>query len=324
MSIHALDLLDLPTLYRYRSEAISLDSVRLLTRGNPLGAIGVMAYVNPRRHIYSAVSRDEGPALAGGIIHTNGDSFAKLLYLAPASQMQHPALPALIENLTAQAGAWGAMHVLAEVDETSPAFVPLRKAGFAVYAWQRKWDVTPLASAPASGANGKNGHSDEANGNGDGNHEWRRVESAGFPAIQNLFHQIVPPLLQAVEAAPKQPGGFVCCEGLRVYVELNTGMVGIILLPLIHPETTDVAAKLESLIRYLPNRGGRPVYVCVRSYQAWLEPVLQDLGARAGDRQAIMVKHMARLIKDEQAVMAKQPANVSVQPSRMTRMEGKK
>ena len=68
MSIHPLDLLDLPTLYRYRSEAISLDSARLLTRGNPLGASGVMAYINPRRHIYSAVSREDSVTLAGGII----------------------------------------------------------------------------------------------------------------------------------------------------------------------------------------------------------------------------------------------------------------
>src|SRR5512140_3063632 len=133
MSVHALDLLDLPTLYRYRSEVISLDAARLLTRGNPLGAIGVMAYVNPRRHIYSAVSRDDGAPIAGGVIQTNGDLFAKLLYLAPASQMEHHALPALIENLVTQAGQWGAMHVLAEVDETGPAFAPLRKAGFSVY-----------------------------------------------------------------------------------------------------------------------------------------------------------------------------------------------
>ena len=60
--------------------------------------------------------------------------------------MDNPALPALIENLTVQAGSWGALHVLAELDETSPAFVPLRKAGFSVYAWQRMWDVTRLAS----------------------------------------------------------------------------------------------------------------------------------------------------------------------------------
>ena len=59
----------------------------------------------------------------------------------------------------------------------------------------------------------------------------------------------------------------------------------------------------------------------MRSYQAWLEPVLEDLGAKAADRQAIMVKHLARLIKEEQTVMATQPAGVTVQPSRMSRMD---
>src|SRR5512142_23049 len=315
MSIHALDLLDLPTRYRYRSEAISLDTTRLLTRGNPLGAIGVMAYMNPRRHIYSAVSRDDGPVVAGGIIHTNGDTFAKLLYLAPASQMEHPAVPALIENLAAQAGSWGAMHILAEVDELSPAFVPLRNAGFSVYAWQRIWDVTPL-SAPS------NGH--DHNGNGNGKNHWRRVESVHLPAVQNLYHQIVPGLLQAIEPSPKQPVGLIFDEAVRAHVTVSTGMVGIVLSPLIHPDATDVGPRLASLIGTLPNRGGRPVYVCVRSYQAWLEPVLEDLGAKAADRQAIMVKHLARIVKDEQAVLAKQPANVSVQPSNMSRMQNRK
>ncbi len=320
MSVHSLDLLDLPTLYRYRGEAISLDTARLLTRGNPLGAIGVMAYMNPRRHIYSAVSHEDGVTLTGGIIHTNGDLFAKLLYLAPASEMQRASLPALIENLAAQAGAWGALHVLAEVDETSPAFVPLRKAGFSMYAWQRIWDVTPLAA----GANDKDGHGQPSNGNGHAKHDWRRVDSINLASVQSLYHQIIPPLLQPVERAPQRPTGFICNEGQRAYVGVNTGMTGIVLFPLIHPEAGDVRSKLASLISSLPNRGGRPVYVCVRSYEAWLEPVLEDLGAKASERQAIMVKHLVRLVKDEQAVLAKQPATVSVQPSHMTRMEGKK
>jgi hypothetical protein len=318
MSIHALDLLDLPAVYRYRSEAISLDSARLLTRGNPLGAIGVMAYINPGKHIYSAVSTDDGPTLAGGIIHANGDTLARLLYLAPASQMEHPALPTLVDNLTAQAGTWGAMHVLAEVDESSTAFVPLRKAGFSVYAWQRIWDVTPLATGPMPG-NGGGNHDGKANGNG-----WKRVESVHLPAIQNLHHQIVPPLLQLVEPAPKRPAGFICNEGGKAYAGINTGIIGIVLFPLIHPEVLDVGAKLVSLIDSLPNRGGRPVYICVRSYQAWLEPVLEDLGAKATDRQAIMVKHLARLAKDEQAVLAQQPANVSVPASGISRIEPRK
>lgn len=319
MSVHPLDLLDLPVLYRYRSEAISLDSARLLTRGNPLGAIGVMAYINPRRHIYSAVTRTDGTTLAGGIIHTNGDAFARMLYLAPASAMENPGLQELIENLAEQAGGWGALHVLAEVDETSPAFVPLRNAGFAVYAWQRIWDVTPLAAgiAPRDGYDG-------AGVDAAGQHQWHRVESIHLQAIQNLYHQIIPPLLQPVEPAPKTPNGFLWNEGSRSHVGIATGMVGVVLFPLIHPEVQDVSTRLASLIRMLPNRGGRPVYVCVRSYQAWLEPALEELGARAADRQAIMVKHLARLVKEEQAVRAKQPANVGVPASGITRLEGKK
>ena len=302
MSIRPLDLLDLPTLYHYRGEAVSLDSVRLLTRGNPLGAIGVMAYVNPRRHIYSAVSVDHSPTLLGGIIHTNNETFAKLLYLAPASQMDHPVMPELIEHLAAEAGTWGAFHVLAEVDETSQAFVPLRRAGFSVYAWRRVWDVSDLAP-------------------GETICKWLRVESANLPSVQNLYHQIVPPLLQPVESLPKRASGFVCDEDVKCYVSASSGLTGIVLRPLIHPEATEVGAKLLSLVKHFPNRGGRPIYICVRSYQAWIEPVLEDLGAKAAKRQAVMVKHLTRLVKDEQAVRAAQPSGVSVQPSRMSRFE---
>jgi hypothetical protein len=101
-------------------------------------------------------------------------------------------------------------------------------------------------------------------------------------------------------------------------------MAGIVLFPLIHPEATDVSAKLLSVIHQLPNRGGRPIYICVRSYQAWLEPVLEDLGAKSSARQAVMVKHLTRMVKDEQAVRAAQPAGVTVQPSRVSRIGGKK
>ncbi len=305
MNIRPFDFLDLPTLYRYRSEAISLDAARLLTRGNPMGPIGVMAYMNPRRHIYSAVSTDDGPTLLGGVIHTNGESYAKLLYVAPASQMDNSAWPALIENLAAEAGGWGAFHVLAEVDETSAAFPLLRSSGFSVYAWQRMWDVRALAP-------------------GDSDSKWLRVQSINLPGIQNLYHQIVPPLLQPVEPAPRRAVGFMCNEGVKCYVSSTSGMLGIVLFPLIHPEATDVGTKLLSLIRHLPNRGGRPVYVCVRSYQAWLEHVLDDLGAKAAARQAVMVKHLTRLVKEEQAVKAAQPSAVSVQPSRVSRLENRK
>jgi hypothetical protein len=94
-------------------------------------------------------------------------------------------------------------------------------------------------------------------------------------------------------------------------------------MPLIHPEATEVGAKLASMVKNLPDRRNRPVYISVRSYQAWLEPVLADLGAKAGVRQAVMVKHLVHMVKDAAMARATQPAGV-VQPSRVSRADGKK
>lgn len=305
MSIRPLALLDLPYIYGFREEAIGLDSARTLTRGNPLGAVGLFAYVNPARHIYSAIANGESESVLGGIIHTRDETFAKLLYLAPASQLGHPDLPALIESLSAQAGEWGAFHVLAEVDETSDAFVPLRRSGFSVYAWQRMWDVSEIAASSSSVG-------------------WMRVRPINLPAVQSLYHQIVPPLLHPVEPQPRNAVGWMCNEGAKCYVNVTHGAYGIVLTPLIHPEATDVSEKLASLLGSLPDRRNRPVYVCVRSYQAWIEPVLADLGAKSGPRQAVMVKHLVHMVKDAALARATQPAGVSVQPSRVSKAEGKK
>lgn len=303
MSTRPLAIFDLPYLYSFRDQAIGLDTARTLTRGNPLGAVGLFAYVNPARHIYSAIINGDGKSVLAGIIHSRSEPFAKLLFIAPSSQLDHPNLPELIENLSEQAGAWGAFHVLAEVDETSDVFVALRRAGFSVYAWQRMWDVSDIPEGSQS-------------------FEWTRVKSVHMPAIQSLYYQIVPPLLQPIEPHPKSAMGWMCNEGLRCYVGATQGVYGIVLSPLIHPESTDVSAKLVSLIGNLPDRRNRPVYLCVRSYQAWLEPVLADLGAKAGDRQAVMVKHLARLVKEDQTVPAV-PSGVTVQPSRVSRVQHK-
>jgi hypothetical protein len=304
MSIRPLAIFDLPYVYSFREEAIGLDTARTLTRGNPLGAVGLMAYMNPAKHIYSAIVNSSDDSVLGGIIHSRDETFAKLLYLAPASQLGHPDLPELIENLSVQAGEWGAFHVIAEVDERSDAFVPLRRAGFSVYAWQRMWDVSQITESDSSA-------------------EWMRVKSIDLHSLQNLYHQIVPPLLQPIEPQPNDGLGWMCNEGVKCYVSMSHGVYGIVLAPLIHPEATDVGAKLATLIANLPDRRNRPVYVCVRSYQAWLEPVLADLGAQGADRQAVMVKHLARMVKDAQTVTAV-PSGVSVQPSRVSRAEGKK
>src|SRR6185503_8484211 len=313
MPIRPLAILDLPYLYSFRDEAIGLDTARTLTRGNPLSAVGLFAYMNPARHVYSAIANGENEAVLGGIIHSRDETFAKLLYLAPSSQLGHPDLPELIENLSAQAGEWGAFHVLAEVDENSEAFVPLRKAGFSVYAWQRMWEIKEVTELNSYSQDGQTGKPEV----------WTRAWSVHLAAIHSLYHQIVPPLLQPVEPQPKSSIGWISNDGAKCYVGVTHGVYGIVLMPLIHPEARDVGAKLATLISTLPDRKNRPVYVCVRSYQAWLEPVLADLGAQSGQRQAVMVKHLARLVRESPTVPAV-ASRATVQPSQTSRVvEGK-
>jgi hypothetical protein len=303
MTIRPLDLLDIPIINRYRNDVLTLDSARALTRGHPLGAMGLLAYINPARHLYAAISNGGDSALLGGVIHSRGEPFAKLLYLAPASHLDDRQLPALIEHLAAQAGEWKAFHVMAEVDETSDVFPALRMAGFSVYAWQKLWDVSLLGKTDSTQSLG-----------------WRRVQSVDLSAVQSLHYQIVPPLLHPVEPAPNRVAGFVHSENMKCYASVTAGMYGIVLTPLIHPDEHHVSEKIEALVSSLSDRGGRRVYLNVRSYQTWLEPALEDLGAQASPRQAVMVKHLARLIKEGQLARTV-PANVNVQPSRISRMD---
>jgi hypothetical protein len=302
MSIRSLDFLDLPLIARYRADALTLDSTRALTRGHPLGAAGLLAYINPARHLYAAIANEKDISLIGGITHSHYETFAKLLYLAPASHLSLAVLPALVEHLIEQAGEWGALHVIAEIDETSDIFPALRQVGFSVYAWQRMWDISGLkkdSNAPK---------------------EWSRARSVNRPALQSLYHQIVPQLMHPVEPLPKKMRGLICNGEVKCYVSMSSGAQGIVMTPLIHPEATDVHIKLASLLDCIPDRRRRPVYLCVRSYQAWLEPALEDLGAKSAPRQAVMVKHLARLIKDPQTSPAV-PSGVSVQPSRVSRLQ---
>jgi len=282
MTVRSLDLLDLPLLSRYHRDVLPLYSARILTRGNPLGAIAMLSYLNPRRYIYTAVASENGDSLMGQVILKGDETSARLTFLAPTENINGLTL-SLLDHLTTQAGEWGAFHLLAEVDENSPVFRSLRQAGFAMYAWQRVWKL-PKLEKPAEESS------------------WREAEETDWPAVQSLHGQIVPALIQPVDALPKQASGLVCRpEGnLQAYVAVNSGPAGVWIQPLVPPDSGCGPERLAGLSGW----GSRPVYVCVRSYQAWLETVLEDLGAEAGPRQAVMVRRLAKLQKAEEKVSA--------------------
>src|SRR5271157_2141439 len=283
MTVRPLDLLDFPTLVRYRHTLLALDSARLLTHGNPLGPVALLSYLNPHRLIYTAIASENGHSLMGQVTLMENEASARLTFLAPAENADAQAIP-LVEALAAQAGQWGAFHVLAEVDEGAAAIRPLRQAGFSMFAWQRVWKL----AVPETEVTGTT---------------WRSVESADWPAVQSLHNQIIPALLQPIETLPKQAEGLVCRsdQELQAYARVSSGPAGVWLQPFVPPDC-ECTPQLSALIYTIERSYRRPVYVCVRSYQAWLESVLEDMGGKAGPQQAVLVKHLAKLQKSEQVV----------------------
>jgi hypothetical protein len=277
MTPRPLELFDLPKLPQFRNEIISLDCARILTRGNPLRAVNFLAHLNPTRLIYTAIHENEKrQALLGSIRQQHDESFARLTYLAPLEALTGDALP-LIEHLVGQAKHWHAHQVVAEIEEDSPLFQPLRQSGFSVYSRQRVWDLSNVERSEDSPSS------------------WRRVSAVDNIGIQSLQRQVVPPLLQQVENFENPKRGLVCKNTeTMAYVDTLYGARGIFLRPLIHPNVDDIQEKLQDmLLRNLTNRRGRPVYFCVRSYQAWLEPILEEMEASVGPRMVVMVKHLA-------------------------------
>jgi hypothetical protein len=105
--------------------------------------------------------------------------------------------------------------------------------------------------------------------------------------VKFLYANLVPGLVQQVEPSPvNQIRGLVYYRGseLLAFVELKYGPRGIWVQPFIHPDAENVVEPIFSFLNDLPYRRSRPVYVCVRSYQAWLEYALQNQVQPGGTR----------------------------------------
>lgn len=282
MNIRPFDWHDLPLLYRYRQDGVFLDSMLAFTRGSLLAPGGaLLAYFAPATGVFTYLGKPDGDAgqpLIGQVQHSAGATFARLTFLAPETALQSADLPALFDTIAVEVGRRGAFHALAEVEEGSPAFLALHQSGFAIYARQRIWRL-------------------EGEPQGDSNPaEWRACTGQDTLRVRSLYADLVPGMVQQVESLPRErlKGMLLLQRGdVRAYLELRYGPAGIWAQPFVHPDTPDVSAHLVNLLQTLPNRRGRAIYLCVRGYQSWLEPALEELGAEPGQSQAVMVRHLA-------------------------------
>jgi len=288
--IRHFDWRDLPLLHRVRNAGLCLDSHLDCTRGPQALHDVLLDPLIPGRTTCTLIARpshpDESP-MAGQFMLRAGQKNARLTFLGPIDAITHPGGTRLIEALSKAAGARGAYHLIAEIEESSPVFEILRQAGFAIYTRQRIWRVTEKPKgdlAPLEAA-------------------WRREATSDNPAILNLYTNLVPALVQQVEPPPERNGRNLVHwheAELLGFIDVDHGPRGIWAQPFFHP-----AAELadDLLAGFLTNPSlnlNRPLYLCVRSYQAGMSGLLARLGFSPCSDQAVMVKRLTAALRQRE------------------------
>ena len=187
--IRPLDWRDLAMLHRMRSHGLCLDSQLDSTRGPDAFHDALMDPFSRRRSTHTLIARpdDSRHAIAvGQFTHHINQVFAHLTFLGPEGALSQPSGMHLIDALSQLAGTNKIHHLIAEIDERNNAFEVLRRAGFAVYARQRIWQYIGSLSVDIENVN----------------LEWRLESDADASAIRNLYHNLVPGLVQQVENPP--------------------------------------------------------------------------------------------------------------------------
>jgi len=240
----------------------------------------LMSYLAPAMGVHTFVFEKEENVntIVGQFIHLMGSQFARLTFLSPDEFLDSPGAIILLDHMAVKSGQNGALRLLADVDEHSLAFDALRRDSFSIFTRQRIWLLTSRVSAKSQSKH------------------WRSAGSQDALAIKLLYNNLVPGLVQQVEPFDAtRRKGVVYYQGgdLLAFVELKYGHRGIWAQPFIHPDMPDLANQFVEQMTNIPNRRSRPLYICVRSYQSWLETAIEDLGVESGPNQAVMVRHLA-------------------------------
>lgn len=306
--VRPFDWRDLRLLQRLSPQGLCLDSQLAYSHGPHVLQSALLGAFHPAGNVHTRVARPargEGLPAIGQIMQRSNDSLARLTFFSPAEALSESCGTSLLDALCHAAGEHGARNLIAEVDEHCLAFEALRRAGFAVYARQVLWYLPPGKTsqpAPRTGRKGRDAM-------------WRREVSADEPAIHFLYLNTVPALVQQIEPPPARGGrGLVHWAGdeLLAYFDIERGSLGVWTQPYFHPAAGNADGLLTGFLHRLADGGRRPVYVCVRSYQGWMNGPLESLGFEAFQNQAVMVKRLAAAVR--RPVLAVLPALEGTRP----------
>jgi len=277
--VRAFGIHDWPLLHALSTRGVSFDSQTFLTRDPHILWSAFLAQMIPDLLVETLIlDRRSGDSGVGQLGHRRGDSSARLLYMAPQEIVQDDRGIELIEAMLCAAGRRQAQHILADAQEKSAECGFLRRTGFSVYARQEIWKGTVPFLQPGTKPNG----------------EFRPLRTADAPAAHALYCSVVPALVHQVEGFPRRPKGWMIFEdgGLAGFFHLRTGSRGLWMEPVFHPGARHAAEWIAYWLGSLPLRPQEPVYICVRSYQDWIGPILQENGLSMLSRRAVLIRRV--------------------------------
>jgi hypothetical protein len=277
--VHPFSLRDASLIRKLSNRGTSFDSRTYLTRDLHLLRYATLAGLLPNLYPETQILDRAGNGCGfAQLSHTKGNPSSHLRFLAPKEIITGNFGSALIEALLAEAGHRQAQHILAEVEENSEEYDFFRREGFTIYARQEIWKSGPAVLINDSSPEGL----------------LRVFQSVDAPAALGLYCSVVPSMVYQMEGFPKKPKGWVLYEEGELVGFFGTlsGPLGLRVEPIFHPGARQVASWMAAWLSAPDFPVGRPVYVCVRSYQDWVGAILRDAGFSLFSRQAVFSRRI--------------------------------
>lgn len=221
---------------------------------------------------------EDGAACYAQIEKRQTRQYAQMCYLGCQEMPDAVDVCRLLEPLVRSAGAWKAWGVLADLPQSSELLEGFRKAGFTIWARQNIYQLIP----------NEKGYNEETI-------QWRLWNSQDIDFMNNLFKEVVPGAVQTIEPMTRKAAlGLVAYQSdgsLAGYADLEYGPKGIWAQVISRPNVR-AAGLLRDLPGAVPELAGRPVFLCVRSYQSWLDAAVEEAGFSKSEAQVLLVKHL--------------------------------
>jgi len=262
----------------------SLDTLRLVTRGEPFNLRNLVHSISPSVEQYIAYCDNdpECPCFAQVICRVE-ENQGQLTFLGAPDDAYQSDIACLLENLIANAGKWSTHYITCDLPENSPHLSGFKKAGFLTWANQTVFRLAPAAAQSAQSE-----------------HIWRTWNANDIRSMTSLYRGVVPGLFQPIEPLTRKATlGLVLYhpEGeLLGYADLDYGPKGVWVQPVLAPEANDPQI-LSDLQKAIPELYNRPVFLAARSYQPWLASLAAQLPGEIQGSQLLMVRYLVRQLK---------------------------